>query len=299
VALSTRQRRLEPADDVVARTKAIITYLRPRLWWIENPRWGLLRDRPVVRDMEYIDADYCQFSHGGFQKPTRFWCCKDIAKLPSVVCDNTTCTNLEDDVVPGRQRTHKMAIACRGRRAPRRDEVLKIPEALVDYLCGSQKQLEEKSGDPKPVDGWQRVERKCRKGQVREVYVLPWHLQTGSVPFTIGKVEERGRKRQLLMEVEAAIHGEKKTIKVLFDTGVQANLVRRDLFPLDCFKPARQPLALSTVSGEMLPGGRQEIKLQMKFTAETEDGQPVQQGWKIGAVLHDADIWCDAILGYE
>ena len=34
VALSTRQRRLDVADEIVAQTKAVIAYLRPRLWWI-------------------------------------------------------------------------------------------------------------------------------------------------------------------------------------------------------------------------------------------------------------------------
>ena len=102
VALSTRQRRVEKADEVVVQTKAIIAYLRPRLWWIENPRWGLLRTRSVVRDMEYVDIDYCQFSTLGFQKPTRFWCCKDIAKRPSVVCDHMTCPNLVDEMAHGK-----------------------------------------------------------------------------------------------------------------------------------------------------------------------------------------------------
>ena len=127
----------------------------------------------------------------------------------------------------------------------------------MDYLCGFPKQMVESNADAPSVDGWQVVQRRRRRGKVREVYVLPWHLQVGEMPFSIGKVEERGRKRQLLMEVEVAVHGEKKAIKALIDTGAQANLVRGDLFPADCFRPARQPLALSTVSGEALPGGRQ------------------------------------------
>jgi hypothetical protein len=41
---------------------------------------GLLRTRSVVQDLEYVDIDYCQFSTLGFQKPTRFWCCAEIAR---------------------------------------------------------------------------------------------------------------------------------------------------------------------------------------------------------------------------
>ena len=110
VALSTRQRRLEKADEYVEQTKAIIAFLRPRLWWIENPRWGLLRTRSVVRGMPYVDIDYCQFSALGFQKPTRFWCCAEMAKLPSVVCDNITCKNLAGKVTDGRKRRHRLTI---------------------------------------------------------------------------------------------------------------------------------------------------------------------------------------------
>ena len=99
------------------------------------------------------------------------------------------------------------------------------------------------------------------RSAVREVYVMPWHLQECRAPFSIGKVEKRGRKRQLLMEVLASVHGEEREMHVLIDTGAQANLVRRDLFPADCFRPARRPLAFSTVSGETLPGGQYEIHL--------------------------------------
>ena len=301
VALSTRQRRLDAADDLVSRTKAIIAYLKPRLWWIENPRWGLLRTRPVVRDMEYIDLDYCQFSTSGFQKPTRFWCCEDIARRPSVVCDHLTCANLVEETNGGKPRRHRLAISCRGRRAPRSEDVLKIPPAIVEYLCGFPKRSEASPTEtqPKQPNGWDVVRRRHRSRAIREVYVMPWHLQHGGMPFSIGKIEQRGRKRQLLMEVEATVHGVKRTMRVLIDTGAQANLVRQDLFPGSCFKPARRPLALSTVSGDMLPGGQREIRLKMTFATETEDGNPVDGGWKVATVLHDADIGCDAILGYE
>ena len=102
-----------------------------------------------------------------------------------------------------------------------------------------------------------------------------------------------------MMEVEATCNGVKRKLLALVDTGAQVNLVRHDLFPKDCFQPSRNPLALSTVSGEPLPGGKSEVRLQLRFTAETPDGEPVPRGWTVFANFHDADIGCDAILSYE
>ena len=75
-----RPRRLRQADALVAKALEIIQHLEPRLWWIENPRWGLLRTRSVVKDLPFLDLDFCQFSSDGFRKATRFWCCDEIAR---------------------------------------------------------------------------------------------------------------------------------------------------------------------------------------------------------------------------
>ena len=41
-------RDLDLADSLVQRAIDAIIYLRPTVWWIENPATGLLRTRPVV-----------------------------------------------------------------------------------------------------------------------------------------------------------------------------------------------------------------------------------------------------------
>ena len=72
IALTTRPRRLEEADRLVRKTLKLIEFLRPRRWFIENPRWGLLRHRDFMQSLPFVDVDYCMFSHAfGFQKPTR------------------------------------------------------------------------------------------------------------------------------------------------------------------------------------------------------------------------------------
>ena len=89
-----RPRDFDRADALVARTLEIIEYFQPRIWWIENPRFGFLRTREIIHHLPYIDVDYCQFSSWGYQKPTRIWCCPQIFQLPSVFCDKKTCRNL-------------------------------------------------------------------------------------------------------------------------------------------------------------------------------------------------------------
>jgi len=55
-AKTTQPRNIELADKLVAKTLEIIDYFNPRIWWVENPRGGLLKDRDVIRDRSYIDV---------------------------------------------------------------------------------------------------------------------------------------------------------------------------------------------------------------------------------------------------
>ena len=305
-----RPRRLRQADALVAKALEIIQRLEPRLWWIENPRWGLLRTRAVVQGLKWIHQDYCQFETKGFRKATRFWCCDEIARRPWVICNLRQCPNLDAEHLreTGRLR-HMRAIGGgeHGRR-PRLDEILRIPAKLIDYMCGFDASSDAQRQND---DEWQVVNSKHNRGssqraeqaqearnQVREVCVRPWQVLPER-PFRVGRVEHRGGGTQLLMEVDAECDGVKRTLLALVDTGAQVNLVRSDLFPRECFRPARNPLALSTVSGEALPGGRHEARLKLKFAAERPSGEPVPQGWTTSAYFHDADIGCDAILSYE
>ena len=57
-------RPLEAADRIVQRTLDIIEYFRPGLEvaLLENPGTGLLKSRPIMRDVSYTMVDYCMFS---------------------------------------------------------------------------------------------------------------------------------------------------------------------------------------------------------------------------------------------
>ena len=67
------KRNLSWADKLVCKVLEIVEYFKPNQWFLENPRRGLLKDRPYMAGIPHVDVDYCQFSRWGYQKPTRIW----------------------------------------------------------------------------------------------------------------------------------------------------------------------------------------------------------------------------------
>ena len=57
---------------MVQHTLDIIEYLKPRVWFMENPQTGLLRTRPVVAGLHYATCDYCVFGRP-YRKRTAIW----------------------------------------------------------------------------------------------------------------------------------------------------------------------------------------------------------------------------------
>ena len=133
-AYNPRPRNFTESDEIVAKTLEIIEYFQPPLWWIENPRHGLLKSREVVQGLPFLDLDYCQFSDWGYQKPTRFWCCEAIARLPPVVCNLQTCTNVirrEDGKLK-----HKIVLGGVGPKATTKEKC-RVPAAVTKYLLSA------------------------------------------------------------------------------------------------------------------------------------------------------------------
>ena len=94
LAKTTAPRDLGSADDLVDRVLEIVEYFNPKVWWIENPRNGYLRFRRQVRQLPFVDIDYCRFIEWGYQKPTRFWGSPNLGELPHVECQGKLCKNI-------------------------------------------------------------------------------------------------------------------------------------------------------------------------------------------------------------
>ena len=60
VAKTIGVRDLDTADAIVMRTLEIINYLSPRYYIIENPQTGMLKNRPFMQSLPYVDVDYCK-----------------------------------------------------------------------------------------------------------------------------------------------------------------------------------------------------------------------------------------------
>lgn len=68
------------------RTLDIIRYFNPQMWWIENPRYGKLKEQGILEGVAVLDVDYCQFSDWGYKKPTRIWGSPQLFGSPPKLC---------------------------------------------------------------------------------------------------------------------------------------------------------------------------------------------------------------------
>ena len=48
-------------------------YFELTSWWLENPRRVFLKSCLYMEGIPYVDADNCQYSEWGYQKPTQIW----------------------------------------------------------------------------------------------------------------------------------------------------------------------------------------------------------------------------------
>jgi hypothetical protein len=282
-AYNPRPRDFSQADALVEKTLEIINYFQPRLWWLENPRTGLLRNREVVKDLPYIDIDYCQFSDRGYKKPTRFWCCPEIAQLPSVLCDGETCPNL---VVGDKgQLQHRELLGGKNMKFSPRQKGM-IPPLVVDYLLSAGDFSKGLSGKNSPIpldpEEWEIPERCC-------------HLDN---MLRINKVLSIENELQLLLRLQAFFpNGEGKQLRVLVDTGAQVNLVKNVVVPRHLARAPPRPIRLVAANGQCVLGGDRCFKLELNLQ-KRGTGQGGFQTLYLDGVFYLADIEVDAILSF-
>jgi hypothetical protein len=135
--MTCRPRQLEAADAIVNQALDIICYFYPDMWFLENPKTGLLKDRGLLDNITYIDVDYCQFSDWGYKKPTRIWGPTNLKFLQHRLCDGVTCPNLYTR--PNGNIGHKRVLGATPPeglpRVPLEDQC-RIPEGVIEYIMG-------------------------------------------------------------------------------------------------------------------------------------------------------------------
>lgn len=114
---------LEGADKLVLKTIEIIKYFNPIVWFIENPQTGKLKDRHFMKDLPYIDVDYCMFDWY-IRKRTRIWTNRN--DLKTILCDKKCGKMINNKHLPFRDLNIK--------GINRLDLRHKIPPKLLYYL---------------------------------------------------------------------------------------------------------------------------------------------------------------------
>ena len=71
-ALTMRPQRLEEGDVLVLRALKIMEHFDPLMWVIENPATGLLKTRPFMERLPWVDVTYCKYGTP-YRKQTRLW----------------------------------------------------------------------------------------------------------------------------------------------------------------------------------------------------------------------------------
>jgi len=118
------------ADKLVRKTLEIIKHFQPLLWWVENPRGGLLKTRGLLDSFHFVDVDYCQFGDCGYQKPTRVWGSAQLGRLAPRLC-NPQCPNKNPHT--GR---HFQQLGGYGPQLTAWEKG-RMPSKLVEYLLSS------------------------------------------------------------------------------------------------------------------------------------------------------------------
>jgi hypothetical protein len=106
------------------------------------------------------------------------------------------------------------------------------------------------------------------------------------------------KDKQLLIHTKVQfLNGEEKEIKILVDTGAEANLVKKGLIPEHLFYPAKDPVKFETGSGQSPAGGSKCTIVKLLLRLEKNDNvEPEEVGYN--AEFYDAEIKVDAILSY-
>jgi hypothetical protein len=100
----------------------------------------------------------------------------------------------------------------------------------------------------------------------------------------------------MLLSVFLPDNTEKK-LKVLIDTGAQANLIRMGTVSDSLFSVSTDPLNLRMANGQRLEGGRRVVETTLGFRQVVRGEMMPEYFWR-GCQFYEADITVDAILSF-
>ena len=127
--------------------------------------------------------------------------------------------------------------------------------------------------------------------------MAPYALKNRKSYF-VGAIAFEEEELQLVMAILANLHnGEERILRVLVDTGAQANLVRTGLMPDCIMREAKEKLNLRTANGQKLAGGEREVDLSLGFRQVIQGDTMPELLWE-NATFVEADIRVDAILSF-
>ena len=119
---------------ILRKTEEIIAYLKPKLWYLENPQTGLMKNF-IDPSIPFFYVDYCKYTDWGYRKRTRIWYGGDFTPdFTPRVC-RKDCGYVENnrhvkDVTGSAKGRNNTGQGGGNNRAPR----YKIPSVLVTEL---------------------------------------------------------------------------------------------------------------------------------------------------------------------
>ena len=160
----------------------------------------------MVKNLKYVDIDYCRFSAFGYRKPTRFWVPEAVARaFSNILCDGH-CKNMVEE--ENGRRHHRLQLG--GHNRGTREEAYRIPEAVVKYLCGHvapsgfrpiASPFNDSPAPPSSIEPNPQTDASEPPIRVHKVTVRSWHHRPNR-PFQVGRMEHRGGSYQLMLAVD-------------------------------------------------------------------------------------------------
>ena len=135
IAKTTGRRKIAEANKIVLKTIEIIDYFKPKVWFIENPQTGLLKKQPFMKDLHFVDVDYCKYGFN-YRKRTRLWNNLHNWK-PRPLCKRD-CNSMDGNRhKESAQRGYsKIAGGMRDKNQHKQSELYRIPTELVEEILG-------------------------------------------------------------------------------------------------------------------------------------------------------------------